>query len=55
MYMLDLEKAKESEVKSSIFHWTIEIAREFQKNIYICFIDYTKAFGCGLQQTMENS
>ena len=55
MYTLDLEKAKESEVKSSIFHWTIEIAREFQKNIYICFIDYTKAFDCGLQQTMENS
>ena len=27
-------------------HWTIEKAREFQKNIYICFIDYTKAFDC---------
>ena len=25
-------------------HWTIEKAREFQKNIYFCFIDYTKAF-----------
>ena len=24
----------------------IEIAREFQKNIYFCFIDYTKAFDC---------
>ena len=24
--------------------WLIEKAREFQKNIYICFIDYTKAF-----------
>ena len=24
--------------------WTIEKAREFQKNIYFCFIDYTKAF-----------
>ena len=24
--------------------WIIEIAREFQKNIYFCFIDYTKAF-----------
>ena len=27
-------------------HWIIEKAREFQKNIYLCFIDYTKAFGC---------
>ena len=26
--------------------WTIENAREFQKNIYFCFIDYTKAFDC---------
>ena len=27
-------------------HWIIERAREFQKNIYFCFIDYAKAFGC---------
>ena len=26
--------------------WTIEKAREFQKNIYFCFIDYAKAFDC---------
>ena len=26
--------------------WNIEEAREFQKNIYLCFIDYTKAFDC---------
>ena len=26
--------------------WIIEKAREFQKNIYFCFIDYIKAFGC---------
>ena len=26
------------------FSWIIEKAREFQKNIYFCFIDYTKAF-----------
>ena len=24
--------------------WIVEKAREFQKNIYICFIDYAKAF-----------
>ena len=27
-------------------HWIIEKAREFQKNIYFCFINYTKAFDC---------
>ena len=27
-------------------HWIIEKAREFQKNIYFCFIDYSKAFDC---------
>ena len=27
-------------------HWITEKARDFQKNIYFCFIDYTKAFDC---------
>ena len=27
-------------------HWIIEKAREFQENIYFCFIDYSKAFDC---------
>ena len=27
-------------------NWIIEAVREFQKNIYFCFIDYTKAFDC---------
>ena len=27
-------------------HWVIETAREFQKNIYFCFIGYAKAFDC---------
>ena len=30
---------------ASIF-WIMEKAREFQKNIYFCFIDYAKAFDC---------
>ena len=30
-------------------HWLIEKARDFQKNMYFCFIDYTKAFDCGSQ------
>ena len=32
----------------------IEKAREFQQNIYFCFIDYVKAFVCGSKQTGEN-
>ena len=31
--------------------WIIEKAREFQNNIYFCFIDYAKTFDCGSQQT----
>ena len=27
-------------------HWIMEKAKEFQKNIYFCFIDYSKAFDC---------
>ena len=33
--------------------WIMEKAREFQKNIYFCFIDYAKAFDCG--NKLENS
>ena len=35
--------------------WIIEKAREFEKNIYFCFIDYAKAFDRGSQQIVENS
>ena len=35
--------------------WIIEKAREFQKNIYFCFIDYAKAFDCVDHKTVENS
>ena len=35
--------------------WIIGKAREFQKSIYFCFVDYAKAFDCVLQQTVENS
>ena len=43
MYKLDLVKAEEPVTN---IHWIIEKAREFQKNIYFYFIDYTKAFDC---------
>ena len=36
-------------------HWTIEKAREFQKNIYFCFIDYAKAFDCVDHSKLEHS
>ena len=43
MYKLNLEKAEE---QIANIHWIIEKAREFQKNIYFCFIDHVKAFDC---------
>ena len=36
-------------------HWIIEKAREFQKNIYFCFIDYAKAFDCVDHNKLGNS
>ena len=35
--------------------WIMEKAREFQKNIYFCFIDYAKAFNCVDHNKLENS
>ena len=34
--------------------WIMEKAREFQKNIYFCFIDYGIVFDYGSQRTVEN-
>ena len=35
-------------------HWIMEKAREFQKNIYFCFIDYSKAFVFSLVQSLSH-
>ena len=35
--------------------WIIKKAREFQKNIYFCFVDYAKAFDCVDHNKLENS
>ena len=43
MFKLDLEKAEEPESKLPT---SIKRAREFQKNTYFCFIDYTKTLEC---------
>ena len=45
MFKLDLEKAGTRDQTAKV-HWIIKKAREFQKNIYFCFIDYAKAFDC---------
>ena len=39
-------KGRETKDQTASIHWIIEKAREFQKNIYFCFSDYTKAFDC---------
>ena len=39
-------KGRENKDQIANIHWIIEKARVFQKNIYSCFIDYTKAFNC---------
>ena len=47
MFKLYFEKAERgTRDQISNIHWIIEKAREFQKNIYFCFIDYAKAFDC---------
>ena len=48
MFKLVLEKAKGRGTRDQItnIHWITDKAREFQKNIYFCFIGYAKAFDC---------
>ena len=49
-----LEKAEETDQIANIC-WIIEKAREFQKNIYFCSIDYAKALDCVDHNKLENS
>ena len=51
MFKLVLEKAEEPDCQMpncqiANIGWIIKKAREFQKNIYFCYIDYAKAFDC---------
>ena len=39
-------KGRETRDQIANIHWIMEKAREFQKNIYFCFIDYAKSFDC---------
>ena len=42
-------KGRETRDQIANIHWIMEKAREFQENIYFCFIDYAKTFDCGSQ------
>ena len=44
MFKFDLEKGRGTRDEMANIHCLKEKAREFQKNIYFCFIDYAKAF-----------
>ena len=48
-------KGRGTRDQSANIHWIIEKAREFQRNIYLCFIDYAKAFDCVDHNKLENS
>ena len=39
-------KGRETRDQIANIHWIIKKAREFQENIYFCFIDYAKSFDC---------
>ena len=51
MFKQDLEKAEEPEIKLP----TSKQQKKFQKNIYLCFIDYAKAYDCVDHNKLENS
>ena len=44
MFKLILQKAEGTRDQIANICWIMEKAREFQKNIYFCFIDYAKTF-----------
>ena len=48
-------KGRGARDKIANIRWIIEKAREFQKNTYFCFIDYTKTFDCVDHNKLENS
>ena len=57
MFKLVLEKEEEqlaNRDQLANIHWIMEKAREFQKNIYFCFIDYAKAFDHVDYNKLEN-
>ena len=55
MFRLDLEKAEEPETKFPLSIGSSKKQESSRKNIYFCFIDYTKAFDCVDHDKLENS
>ena len=54
-FQAGFRKCRGTRDKIANIHWIIKKARELQKNIYFCFIDYTKAFDCVDLSKLENS
>ena len=48
-------KGRGTRYQISNIHWIIKKARELQKNIYFCFIDYAKPLDCVDRNKLENS
>ena len=48
-------KGKANRDQIAKIHWTVEKAREFEKNTYFGFSDYAKAFDCVDHKKLENS
>ena len=55
MFKLYFKKAEEPEIKLPTSAGSWKKAREFQKNIYFCFIDYAKSFDCVDHNKLEDS
>ena len=55
MFKPVLEMAEDPEIKLPTSAGSSKKAREFQKNIYFCFIGYAKAFDCVDHNKLENS
>ena len=51
----DFRKGRGTRDQIASIRWIIKKAKEFQKNIYFCFIDYAKAFDCVDHNKLENS
>ena len=46
IFQADFRKGRGTRYQIANIHWIKDKGREFQKNIYFCFIDYAKAFDC---------
>ena len=55
MFKVGFKKGRGTRDQIANIRWIIKRAREFQTNIYFCFIDYAKAFDCVDHNTLENS